>query len=255
MPWALVATVPTARGTFWLKANDAAFRHEAELLERLNAGAPDTVVVPLARHRTEGWFLTADGGETADVAASPPKDGEIIDAYLRAQRAGAEITDELIQTGVPMIRSDELVSIFDRAVAHPLAGPAAERCAPLRPAVVERCRLVAKGPLAITNTDLKPSHVFAGPPARLFDWGDAVLAHPLLSSGTIQRAIGDDALARYLAAWNDRPDSPAATGAATLDPLLRLGVWLRAPDAALDRYPEQVNNLLARLADNIFRHS
>ena len=105
--------------------------------------------------------------------------------------------------------------------------------------------------LVITNSDLKPSHVFVGPPARLFDWGDAVLTHPLLSCGTILRGFGDEALDHYVTGWGETLDSPAVRAALSLVDLVNLDVWLRDPAAALDRHPGQIEKLLGQLADKL----
>lgn len=251
-PWAVVASLSSDGGTVWFKANHDAFGYEAALLAVLDAAAPQTVLAPLARHHGRGWFLAEDGGPTADQQPHlAPKPTELVDLYVRAQQASAAHADDLRSSGVPDRSLSTLGELFDRACAHPMAGPAAERCAPLRSTVLSFADQLGDADLVITNSDLKPSHVFVGPPARLFDWGDAVLTHPLLGCGTILRGFGVEALTHYVTSWGEASNSPAVQAAFSLSDLISLDVWLRDPAAALDRHPGQIEKLLNQLADKL----
>lgn len=251
-PWAIVAWFPTKGGRVWLKANHEAFGHEGELLQLLADQLQDTVLEPLAVHAEQGWFLADDGGPTADEegAAAPPAEA-IVDLYVRTQQASTAVLSELAGAGVPTLRTAHLIERFDAAVAHPLAGDGSQRCASLRETVLDLCGRIGDGDLVITNSDVKPSHVFVGPPPRLFDWGDAVLANPLLGAGTIRRSFGDPAMKQFVEAWGRDISSPAVAAATSLVDLVNLDVWLRDPSAALDRHPGQINKLLHQLADRL----
>lgn len=254
-PWAVVASLTTDDGTVWLKANHDAFSYEAALLELLDAASPQTVLAPLARHHDRGWFLAEHGGPTSDKQPQlAPKPAEIVDLYLGVQRASARHADNIRSIGVPVYEPSTLCELFDRACEHPLAGDATERCMPLRSTVLSLVDQLGAAESVVTNSDLKPSHVFVGPPPRLFDWGDAVLTHPLLGSGTILRGFGEEALDHYVRGWDENLDSPSVQAAISLSDLINLDVWLRDPAAALDRHPGQIEKLLNQLADALSGH-
>lgn len=249
-PWAIVASLPTNQGRVWLKVNHEAFQYEGAALQLLDRAVPNAVLRPVAVHPDRGWFLSDDGGPTVDEDPGAVSAEQIADTYVRIQRASVNMAAELDSVGVPTHRPADLVHRFDAAVGHDLAGKAADRCAPLRRTVIDLCA-VFNGQVAMTNTDLKPSHVFVGPPPTLFDWGDAVLAHPLFSCGTVRRSFGDRALAQFTEAWGYEVYSPTVAAASSLVDLMNLDVWLRDPTAALDRHPGQIEKLLNQLADHL----
>ncbi len=251
-PWALVASLETDHSTMWFKANHEAFRYEATVLTLIDGLAPDTVLSPVAHHPEHGWFLADDGGPTAaEQPECAPDPIDVVDVYLRSQRASVDVVRELQTAGVPSREPSMLLELFDRAVAHPLAGNVAEGCASWRSRVVELIAQLGSMDMVISNSDLKPSHVFVGPPVRLFDWGDAVLTHPLMSCGTILDGFGHKAVHHYVAAWGESMHSPAVDAGLALTDLIKLDVWLRDPPAALDRHPGQIEKLLTQLANKL----
>ncbi len=252
-PWALVSRAPTADDDVWCKINASGFAYEAGLLAVLDRVLPGAVPAPFAANEA-GWFLTVDAGPTLDPEALTGDVGASIgDLYGSLQRASAEVIDELIGAGVPDRRPHHLLALFDRALGHPAAGDATQRCQPLRSAIVEACdALTADGRLAVVNGDFKPSHVFVGPPMRLFDWGDAVISHPLVSVITATRNFESPDVAIHIAAaWEADVSGDIVAAASVVTDLLLADVWLRDPPTVLERHPDQLERTLLRMAATI----
>ena len=213
-PWATVLTAPTTAGPVWLKATAPRAAFEVGLYRLLHRIVPDRVLGPLADDPARGWLLLPDAGPT--LAAKFGGD-ELLDAlatalpqYARLQRRLAPYAGELLAVGVEDMRPDRLPERFEQALE--VAGryvtergaeadrDALRRLAGLRPAVARWCaRLAAApGPASLDHNDLHPNNVLLDPagrldPARFYDWGDAVLAHPFASLLT-----GLDSIARFV---------------------------------------------------------
>lgn len=249
-PWSSVASIETDRGRLWFKANEPALAFESELLVVLSHAAPGHVLKPLHRDTSTGWFLTADGGPTGDALAIDIDDS--VAAIVAIQQAAAERIDEMIRAGTPDRRPARLPAVLDQAIAHPSSGEGGVRCAQLRARFADLCEhLTADVRLTVTNSDHKPAHLFAGPPVRVFDWGDASISHPLADLPFIEREFGPDGAERVAAAWGvDRHDPLAAAAGATAE-LLEADVWLRTSPEGLARHPDGIDVALRRLADRL----
>ncbi|WP_033337376.1 phosphotransferase family protein [Catenuloplanes japonicus] len=191
-PWSVTHRVPTGAGFRWFKANITDCRYEAVLAERLGRGRPERVLSPLAISAAHGWMLTPDAGPTLrDEVAASDRDGTLarwctmLREYAALQREVTPIADELVALGVPdhrpSVLPEQLASLLDDPAVRADLGPARlERVSGVVPAFAEWCaELAASGiPASVQHDDLTDANVFAGPPHRFFDWGDAGVAHP-----------------------------------------------------------------------------
>lgn len=249
-PWSTVAFVDTDRGRLWFKANEPALSFEAELLVVLSHAAPGFVIKPLDRDSGTGWFLSADGGSKGSEVDVPIADA--IDAIVAVQRATATRVPDVLQTGTPDRRPAVLPSVLDMAIAHPASGEGGHRCALRRDVFAEACRLLTDdGRLCVVNSDHKPDHVFAGPPVRLYDWGDSALTHPLADLPFLEREFGPPAGELLAAAWDLGIDDPIVIAAGAVAELIEADVWLRTSPAGLARHPDGIDVALRRLADRL----
>jgi hypothetical protein len=257
-PWSTVLRVPTGEGPVWFKANSVGTAYEVPLLRRLAQWCPDRVLVPLALDETEGWLLLPDGGQTlrvADAGATPFDHwAEVLVEYADLQRMLAPRADEMLAAGVPDLRpaalpghladllSDEDALLLDRP-----DGLAAEQLRELR-AMEGRfsawCDELAATGIApsLQHDDLHDGNVFVPyggrGPYRVFDWGDASVAHPFTTLLVTLRVVayrldlpnGAPELLRlrdaYLEAWSGEHDR--ATLLAAVDLALRTGPVGRA---------------------------
>jgi Phosphotransferase enzyme family len=201
-PWATVLTAPTTAGRVWLKATAPRTAFEVGLYSVLHRVVPDRVLAPLAADPERGWILLPDGGPAlgertggADLIEAMVT---VLPQYARMQRELAGHTDELLGIGVDDMRPARMPERFEQALAVAgtyvaQRGRAADRdaldqLAALRATVADWCaRLAAApGPASVDHSDLHPWNVLFDPagglaPARFYDWGDAVLAHPFAS--------------------------------------------------------------------------
>lgn len=249
-PWSSVGSVETGRGRLWFKANEPALSFEAALLVVLADVAPDRIMRPLAHDATTGWFLTVDGGPLG--SDQPVTVAAALDAITEVQQASARHLDEVLAAGIPDRRPDALAAVLDHAIAHPASGVGGTRCAGLRDRFVDACALLASdGRLGVVNSDHKPDHLFVGPPVRVYDWGDAVVSHPLADLPFIEREFGPAGAARLAEAWGVSLDDPLATAAAAVGHLLEADVWLRTSAEGLARHPDGIDVALTRVADTL----
>lgn len=254
-PWSVVHRVPTAAGPRWFKATITGCRYEAVLTDVLARRMPDRVLVPLAVDVTRGWLLTPDAGPTlrdvlapAGVEATLARWAEMLRAYAALQRDAVPLAGGLPALGVP----DHRPQVLPEQLAGLLADPGVradlgpERLAAVTataPAFAEWCaELAASGvPASVQHDDLTDANVFAGPPYRFFDWGDAGVAHPFGSllvvlsqaSHALDLPPGAPELARlrdaYLSEWPGDPVAlrRAATLAGRVTRLTRAMSWQR----------------------------
>lgn len=234
VPWSSVYRIPTADGPAWAKANWEGASYEARLMGLLARHAPRNVLHPLALEARRGWLLLPDGGPTMDtlVPHSAAFDlwTEALAEYAGLQRRMEAHVTAMLTGGVPDRRSERLPELFDRivgshealAVGRPggLTAEEHDELARLSPRVHGWClRLAEDGiPASIQHDDLKEENVFLKDGYRIFDWGEAVVAHPftsLLSAlDMTERTFGlppeDSGLRRvrnaYLSAWADDLD-------------------------------------------------
>ncbi|MQY25674.1 hypothetical protein NRB56_12310 [Nocardia sp. RB56] len=245
--WTLLARIPTTAGPLWAKACARAFAHEGPLLHTLHRLAPGSVPEPLALHRDNGWFLTADGGETlrADPAQRiPPGTGShpaparwqsALRTYAQLQQQLSPHITELRATGVPDLPPARLLEVYQH-YEHRAPGLTAA----ITDAAAELDRY---GRLTLEHNDLHPGHVFATG-TRFFDWGDAVLTHPFLS----MRTLHDPNRETYFDAWRTLgPVTPTEIALAErLAPLTALHPW-----RTLDLTPGSPAAPLAHFVDDL----
>lgn len=249
-PWSSVAFLETDRGRVWFKANEPALSFEAELLIVLARVAPGRVPEPLDHDTASGWFLTADAGLTG--TERPVDVYEAIDTITTIQRESSTAIDDVLATGTPDRRPAVLPGVLDEAIAHPASGRGGRRCAERRGAFTEVCDLLAAdGRLAVVNSDHKPDHVFAGPPLRIYDWGDAAVCHPLADLPHLDRHFGGGAGDHFAERWGHARTDPLVAAGWVVAELIEADVWLRTSPAGLARHPDGIDVALGRLADHL----
>lgn len=266
-PWATVLRAPTDRGPVWMKAAGPGTAFEVGLYDLLEQVAPEHVLDPIATDVERGWIVLPDGG--AALGERLAKD-ELVEAmavalpqYGQLQRDLAPHSERMLALGVADMRPAAMPARFEEALAVvgdyvKCRGDATEReryerVAALRPTVAEWCDRLAGMPGApsVDHNDLYPQNVLSpGPDGRFrfYDWGDAVVAHPLSSMlvalGFMQHhvlgaPIDDARLLRlrnaYLEAFSDL--APHAELVETMELACRVGkiarslVWHRAVGA------------------------
>ena len=211
VPWSMVARVPTDRGLLWFKENRAGTRYEAGLLAALARWAPADVLAPVAVDAASGWSLLPDGGPTMRMVDATPSLEHwvrMLADHARLQRSLSGRVEQMLGLGVPDVRPAAILSHVDRL--------------PVPPAYVETlrelCRRLEASPVpaSIQHDDLHDANVFSS--GRVFDWGDASVAHPFgvllislrVAADRFEVRAGDPVLARlrdaYLEPWSDVAD-------------------------------------------------
>ncbi|MEV5836813.1 hypothetical protein [Nocardia sp. NPDC052112] len=234
-PWSLLVRIPTDAGPIWLKANARAGAHEGALLQALARLRPGSVLEPLAVQPDHGWFLSPDGGATArDCAAAWT---ELVRYYADLQFAIGDHIDELRATGTPYLPPSRLITVYRHFEPRvPGLGETIAEAA---------ARLAEFGRLSIEHNDLQPGNVFTNSETNtLFDWGDAVITHPLLC----WRVLRGPHRTEYLDQWQQH-DAVTDTEIALADrlaPLVALHPW-RTIDASPPRFARFLNGLLDEL--------
>jgi hypothetical protein len=195
----------------------------------------------LATDVRQGWLLLPDGGVTLRAAQGGETDighwAEILSDHAELQRRIAPHADELADLDVPDLRPDRLPEIradlLDDETALRVGrtgGLTAEQWQRLRDDAgryaMSCAELAAIGiPASVNHDDLHDNNVFVpaqpGGHYRVFDWGDASVAHPFavllialrVAEVLHHRPSGDAALLRlrdaYIEPWTgdfDRPD-------------------------------------------------
>ena len=280
-PWSTILTAPTTGGAVWMKAAGSANAFEAPLYELLARVAPEHVLTPLAVDATRGWMLLPDGGQTLGDSLDGP---ELVDAmvealteYGRLQRELSAHAGELLAIGVADMRPAVMPERFVQALD---AAPAMRaQIAPLEGTVAGWCERLERSPLpaSLDHNDLHPWNILPGGPGRMrfYDWGDAVVAHPLAAAlvplGFVQQRLGvtldDPAYLRardaYLGVFADL--APSDELAETLElacnvaKIARALIWERALRAARDQgeqldalWENAVEETLALLLDDSY---
>ncbi len=277
VPWSSVYRIPTADGPAWAKENWEGARYEARLVGLLARHAPRNVQHPLALEARRGWMLFADGGPTMDAFAPHSTAFESwIDAlceYAGVQRRMEAHVPAMLNGGVPDRRPERLPELFEAIVAARDAlavgedgGLSEAEWSDLKglvPRVHEWCgQLAGDGiPPTVQHDDLKEENVFVKDGYRLFDWGEAVVAHPftsLLSAlDMTERAFGlppeDSGLRRvrdaYLSAWDLEPEFlvEQAEVALLTGILIRATALLHSPEGVRRTAHEWLRSWMRRL--------
>jgi len=239
-PWSTALRIPTREGPVWFKATGPGVAHEGPLVEVFrDLGVGAHVLLPLVVHPDRPWLLFDDGGPTMR-ATRPDGTGDhdlaawerILTEYAALQRS---VEDEaahgaMLAAGVPDGRPTRLAQELERLLEEDAAWA---RVAPDEREAATRARRSLRSRLpevraaavalaadgiapTIQHDDLHGGNILVGPAGdRIFDWGDASIAHPF---GTLAATInsianktglglGDPAFARlrdvYTEAWTD----------------------------------------------------
>lgn len=291
--WATAVRVPTDRGPYWLKACGPGTAFEVRLYGVLADRVPSHVLRPLAADPDRGWILLPDGGRLLGEQLTGPELGRALGAalvqYGTLQRELMGAVEPLLAAGVADMRPAAMPDAFDRAVALTAGAAAgdprwAARHAAVtaaRPRVEQWCAALARSalPASLDHNDLHPQNIFwsgggpGAPPARFFDWGDAVLAHPfaamLVPLGMVRQLVDEPAGGPRFAAVRDayldvfRDLAPAEDLPATLETACRVAkiarahTWQRAigaaageGDAAADRFRDAPLETLCAVLDD-----
>lgn len=266
-PWATALTAPTTAGPVWMKAAGPGTAFEIGLYALLAETAPAAVLVPIAADTGRAQIVLPDGGPAlgeratgADLAAAMEC---ALPEYAQLQRATASRIETALELGVADMRAPIMPQRFDEALgvvrayvaragtAHDEA--TVRRLARFAPTFRRWCEALAAVPVApsLDHNDLHPWNILGGGdrgPARFFDWGDTVVAHPfsslLVPLAWMQRELAadlhDPRLHRlrdaYLEGFGDQ--APHAELVTTLELACRVGktaralTWARALAAA-----------------------
>jgi len=217
--WGTVLRVPTTDGVVWFKAAREAFAYEARVLEVLVPLAPDLLPEIVAARPEAGWLLLRDAGDRAREHPIPW--APLLRRYAELQIAAAPHAGELLEAGLVDNRSPDVERLLDY-----LTPARAEALHARLPEVEGRLARLAASPLPATidHNDLHDGNVFSRDGrARIIDWGDASLAHPLLTL-----TVEEDPSAReaYLEPWE--AFAPREQILAEVEDVLALRFLLRA---------------------------
>jgi len=206
-PWSTALSVATDAGPVWFKAAGPGNTHEAALVEAMARWRIPGILEPLAVETERGWLLLPDGGtRLCDVTHGGP-DLEhwqrILPEWASTQRRLASHSHELIAVGVPDLRPPELPARFAALCDDPevlLSADDRARLRALLPTYAGWCTELDSFGIAasLQHDDLHDGNVFVGEGGdRIFDWGDASVAHPfgtllVTLRSIVSRGLGDD---------------------------------------------------------------
>ncbi len=265
-PWSTVFRIPTDQGLAWCKACGRGPAYEGRLLDAFARHGIAGALLPLATDPERALILFPDGGDTLRATRPEGTGDHDLDAWVRIlrsyaglQQATAPVVDELVALGVPDLRPERLAVVLDGFIAddaiwaradaedRAAADVARRRLPALRPVVEALTAAVARPGLAATiqHDDLHGGNVLVGPDGdRIFDWGDASVAHPFgtltTTLNSIEHHTGFDQagpeLGRvrdaYLEIWSGlaTPDAiaAAARAAIVLGAISRAASWERS---------------------------
>jgi hypothetical protein len=294
-PWSTALRIPTRQGLVWFKASGPGTAYECPLLAILGARGVEHVLLPLAIHPDRPWLLFEDGGPTMR-ATRPDGTGDhdlaawerILIEYAAIQRSleSAAATEEMLAAGVPDSRPARLVGEMERLLHDDivwarvapdeaeLAAVARRRLTGSLDEVRETAVVLASAGIAVSiqHDDLHSANILIGPAGdRIFDWGDASVAHPFgtltatFNSIANKTGLGldDPAFARlrdvYTEAWTDvlprdvlTRTTVLARGFACIGKAL---AWERALDGLepdeMDGFGDSVAGWLMEFADRL----
>lgn len=204
-PWANVLRAPTDHGPVWLKAAGSGTAAEIGLYELLARVAPGAVLAPIALDLQRAWIVLPDGGPSLGERFGKPGQHsadlvevmlKVLPQYAQFQRDVSGEVQRMLAVGVPDMRAEVMPARFDQALAfvtddverrHSFADRTTiGRLGDFRDTYLSWCLRLAEAPgcASLDHNDLHPWNVLGqvdGSPARFYDWGDAVLAHPFAS--------------------------------------------------------------------------
>jgi Phosphotransferase enzyme family len=199
-PWATALRIPTDRGTVWLKASAEGTAYEHGLLQVLSDVAPGLVLAPLVSDPVRAWSLLPDGGTTLRVWLVDHENerfgcwAEVVREHAVLQRATATAVDRLLAAGTPDLRPAAVEDLVVSVLADPSIEPDLRRRGQREwsPRIVQAAATLAESrvPAAIQHDDLHDGNVVLnGARYRVFDWGDASVAHPFGVFLVLRRAL------------------------------------------------------------------
>ena len=196
-PWSSALRFETSGGRLWCKVNGPGTHHEAALVRTLGELTPGLVPEILAVDASRSWSLSRDAGPVMRSVAGPDElwsswEG-VLARYAEAQIGLADNVPSLLATGVrelsPATLPDRTAALLKtlRSTPVPEGGLTEAEAEAVDRRLVEYaawCGALAEsgGPGTIQHDDLHAAHVCWGgsvATARLIDWGDASVGHPL----------------------------------------------------------------------------
>lgn len=196
-PWSSAIRFETSQGPLWFKVNGPGTLHEGTLVACLADLVPDLVPAVLARDADRGWSLTRHAGPVMRSIAPPDQlwarwEGMLV-RYAVAQIDLADHVPTLLGTGVhevsPTTLPDHALRLVNELDAlDPESGGLSEQTtATLHErlsAYGEWCAELAASGISnsIQHDDLHSNNICWGgdvEDARIIDWGDASVGHPL----------------------------------------------------------------------------
>jgi hypothetical protein len=210
-PWSTAFRIPTDMGVAWCKASGPGPAYEGPLLAAFERWDVRGALLPLATDPGRALILTPDGGPTMRDTR-PDGNGDhdlaawarILRGYAHLQRSVEGRAAELVAMGVPDLRPERLVAVVEGFVTDDViwaradaedrdAARAARRRLPdLMPDIAGLVGEVAAVGIAATiqHDDLHGGNILVGPAGdRVFDWGDASVAHPFTTLTTTLNSI------------------------------------------------------------------
>lgn len=277
-PWSTAMRIPTAEGWVWFKAAGPGPAHEGPLLEVFREFRVERVLLPIVIHPWRPWSLFDDAGPTLRMAR-PDGDGDhdlaawerILPEYAELQRSveGESAVGAMLAAGAPDGRPDRLPDELERLLKDEgiwarvmpdervAADLARQRLGAADRAIREAAASLGTSGIATTiqHDDLHGGNILVGPDGdRIFDWGDAVVAHPFGTMTTTfnsiahrtARRLDDPAFDRlrdaYLEAWTDRlPRDVLDEVSRTARDLACIGKALAWERALLDLRPDEMD--------------
>lgn len=195
-PWSSTISYETSAGRMWFKVNGSGTRHEPPLVAALSDLVSELVPELVAVDLDRGWSLSRDAGPVMRSTATPDELWStwerILVRYADAQLQLAAALPTLLGTGVPDLSPSNLPEAA-RRLADELGQPVDEgglseserdSLGARLPTYDGWCaELDGSGiPVSIQHDDLHSSNVCMDgsvEQARIIDWGDASVAHPL----------------------------------------------------------------------------
>ncbi len=262
-PWSTLWKVRRGEEVFWAKQNCSHQSFEARLLALLGDIAPALVVPVVAVEPDRGLHLVRDHGAVLSESLGAGGEPDDVGTWCRVAAQGMHLQrllvdriDEVVAVVLTVMPAWEAPAYVEARAASLAALPeddprrllpdGAASVVALGPAVREWAEQLAAVDLpdTLVHNDLHAGNVFATPSGlRFFDFGDAVVAHPLTALSVpvniVRHRLGaapDDPRVRRVAdaaleVWSDAVPAPdlrrALPAALRLGRLGRVESWLR----------------------------
>jgi hypothetical protein len=166
--------------------------------------APELVLAPLAGDPGRAWSLLPDGGTTLRTWLAEHEGerfrswAEVVREHAVLQRATMPAVDRLLAAGTPDLRPAAVQELVESVLADPAIEPSLRRRAEQEwsPRIADVAAALAGSgvPATIQHDDLHDANVLLnGETYRVFDWGDASVAHPFGVFLVLRRALAGSA--------------------------------------------------------------